>query len=92
MKTYKLDIEEEQILSDIENGKYKSIPHVKDEIKKMREYAKNTVEKIKNINIRLSYKDIQKLKVKAIENGIPYQTLVASILHQYANDKIEVKM
>lgn len=92
MKYYKLDNEEQQILEDIERGKYRSIPHVKDEIKRIKEYAKNTLEKVKNINIRLSYKDIQKLKVKAVENGIPYQTLVASILHQYANEKIEVKL
>lgn len=92
MKNYKLDIEEENILKDIENGKYTSIPHVRDEIKKMREYSKNTIEKVKNINIRLSYKDIQRLKIKAVEKGIPYQTLVASVLHQYANEKIEVKL
>jgi len=92
MKNYKLDQEEEQILSDIESGKYKSIPEVKEEIKRTRQYAKNTLEKVKNINIRLSHKDIQKLKIKAAENGIPYQTMVASILHQYADEKIEVKL
>lgn len=92
MKYYKLDNEEKQILEDIEKGRYKSILHVKDEIKRLREYAKYTLEKVKNINIRISYKDIQRLKVKAAENGIPYQTLIASILHQYANEKIEVKL
>lgn len=92
MKNYRLDPEEQQILIDIEKGKYKSIPHVKEEIKKMREYAKNTLNKSKNINIRLSHKDIQRLKSKAVENGRPYQTLIASLIHQYANEKIEVKL
>ena len=92
MKNYILDNEEKQIISDIEKGKYKSIPHVKEEIKKIREYAVDTLEKSKNINIRLAHKDIQRLKIKAAENGMPYQTLVGSILHQYANEKIEVKL
>jgi len=89
---YKLDIEEQQILEDIEKGKYRSIPQLKEELRKAREYAKYTLEKVKNINIRLSYKDIQRLKAKAAENGMPYQTLVATVLHQYANEKVEVKL
>ncbi|MEI6533368.1 MAG: CopG family antitoxin [Candidatus Roizmanbacteria bacterium] len=92
MKHYKLDSEEEQILNDIESGKFVSVDNLKDVKREAQEAAKNTMEKNKNINIRLSYKDIQRLKIKAMENGIPYQTLVASILHQYANDRIEARL
>jgi len=41
--------------------------------------------KTKNINIRLSHKDLLKLKSRAVASGIPYQTLVASVLHRFAN-------
>jgi len=54
MKSYKLDPEEEKILDDIEAGKYKTVPHIIEEIEKARMYAKNTLNKVKNINIRLS--------------------------------------
>lgn len=92
MKFYKLDPEEQQILKDYNKGKFKSVDNLEDVKKEIEEAAKNTLEKNKNINIRLSYKDVQRLKTKAMENGIPYQTLVAAILHQYVNDKIEVKL
>lgn len=85
MKYFELDDEEKQILKDIENGKY--IP-VKNQAKAKREAllaARNTLNKTKNINIRLSEKVLHKIKVKAAETGIPYQTLVSSILHQFVN-------
>ena len=48
----------------------------------MQKYATNTLNKTKNINIRLSEKDLHKIKVKAMEKGIPYQTFIASLIHQ----------
>ena len=92
MKTYKLDFEEEQILKDIEAGKYKTIPNVKQEIKRMRLYAKNTLKKLKNINIRLSIRDIERLKARSIETGLPYQTLAAAVLRQYIDRKINITL
>lgn len=85
MKQYIFDEEELEILRDIEAGKYKSVSNIKEEIKKAKEAARNTLKKNKNINIRLSFKVLHKLKAKAIEEGIPYQTLAASILHKYVN-------
>lgn len=90
MKTYKLDPEEQQILRDIEAGKYKTVPNIKEEIKKARLYAKNTLNKLKNINIRLSVRDVEKLKARSIETGLPYQTLAAAVLRQYINRKISL--
>ncbi|SMN00939.1 hypothetical protein SPONN_2049 [uncultured Candidatus Thioglobus sp.] len=52
--------------------------------------AKNHLNKVKNINIRLSEADIAMLKRKSIEANIPYQTLVSSLIHQYATDKIQI--
>jgi predicted DNA binding CopG/RHH family protein len=92
MKNYVLDDDEKLLLKDIEAGKYKTVANIREEIKKAREYAKNTVNKKKNINLRLSIKDLEKIKVKAIAGGLPYQTLAASVLHHYANEKISLNI
>lgn len=92
MKDYKLDAEELQILRDVEAGKYKSVDNLKEEIKRAREAAKNTLQKTKNINIRLPERDIQKLKVKAAENNLPYQTLISMLLRQYTKGKISISL
>jgi len=92
MKSYKLDQEEQQILRDIEAGKYKTVLNIKEEIKKARLYAKNTLNKLKNINIRLSVRDVEKLKARSIETGLPYQTLAAAVLRQYIDRKISLTL
>lgn len=92
MKNYKLDAEELQILRDVEAGKYKSVDNLKEEIKRAREAAKNTLQKTKNINIRLPERDIQKLKVKAAENNLPYQTLISMLLRQYTKGEISITL
>lgn len=87
MKHYKLDKEEKELLEEFEKGEW--IP-VKDQAKARREAmeaARNTLNKTRNINIRLTQRDLFKLKAKAIQEGIPYQTLVSSILHRYTNDR-----
>lgn len=85
MKIYQLDPEEERILKAFEEGKLKRVKDFEQEKKRFQVIARNTLDKKKNINIRLSEKDLHKLKVKAAEDGIPYQTLVGSVLHRFAN-------
>lgn len=85
MKYFILSEEEEQILKDYEEGKLTSIDNLEEEKKRYQKIAKATLNKTKNINIRLSEKDLRKLKAKAMEEGIPYQTLVGSVLHRFAN-------
>lgn len=83
---YDLDKEEQQELESIEkaieSGKFKSVPNLEKQKKLLRQYARNTLNKTRNINIRLTERDLYRLKAKAIEEGIPYQTLAASILHK----------
>ncbi len=50
--------------------------------RELRQIAKNSLNKTRNINIRLSERDLYRLKAKAVEEGIPYQTLASSILHK----------
>lgn len=82
MKYYDLDAEEQQILDDYESGEFVAVPNFEQEKKRFVAAAKATLNKTRNINIRLSERDLFKLKAKAIEEGIPYQTLAASILHK----------
>lgn len=85
MKTIILDDEEEQIIKDFEAGKYVRVKNFAAEEKRLRQIAGNTLRKNKNINLRVSERDLMKLKAKAVEEGIPYQTLAASVLHKYAS-------
>jgi predicted DNA binding CopG/RHH family protein len=86
MQYYELDAEEQQELDEIEaaldNGTLKSVPNFEQEKKRFVAAAKATLNKTKNINIRLSERDLFKIKSMAIEEGMPYQTLVSSILHK----------
>ena len=92
MKNYKLDEEEKQILKDYDEGKYVSVDNLDEEIKRALEAAKNTLQKTKNINIRLQERDIQKLKAKAAENNLPYQTLISMLLRQYTKGEIRISL
>ncbi len=85
MKLYQLDPEEEEILKAFEEGKLVRVKNFAKEKKILEEAARNTLNKTRNINLRLSERDLQKLKVKAARLGIPYQTLASSILHQNSN-------
>src|SRR3989344_3415807 len=87
-----IDAEERELMEEIETDNFESIPNVKEEIAKAQLTAKNTLIKNKNINIRISGHDIIKLKSKAAEAGLPYQTLIASILHQYASEKFRIEI
>jgi predicted DNA binding CopG/RHH family protein len=91
MIDYKLDKEEQELLESIESGEWQSVDNLEDEIKKHREIAKNTLKKDKRINIRLSSNDLQMLKTTAVELGMPYQTLVSSVLHQYVTGRLVQK-
>ena len=85
MKYFVLDEEEQQILKAFEEGKLVSVENGEEENKRYQAIAAATLNKTKNINIRLTEKDLHKVKVKAAEVGIPYQTLVSSIIHRYVN-------
>ena len=80
-----LDEEEKDILESYERGEWKPIKNSKSEIKKLREYARNTLQKDKRINIRMASRDLDQVQVIAAQEGIPYQTLISSIIHKYVS-------
>lgn len=79
----KLNKEERKILNAYEKGDFKSVPSVKKEIEKYRGYAKSTLQKNKRMNIRISERDLAHIQRKAVEEGLPYQTFISSILHKF---------
>ena len=84
-----LDKEEQELSESVERGEWRSVPNLKEEIMKAKEYARATVAKNQRMNLRISQKDLDALKVKAMEEGMPYQTLAASVLHKYLTGRLE---
>jgi len=88
MKYFELNREEKQILKDFETGKLKRVANFAREKNRYQEAARATLGKKMNINLRISEKTLQKLKAQAAIQGLPYQTLAASILHRYSLEQI----
>jgi len=80
-----LDAEEQEINDAIESGKVKFVPVSAREKRRLKKIAEYTLNKTRNINIRLSERTLMRLRAKAIEEGIPYQTLAGSIIHKYTS-------
>ena len=86
----KLDKYEEEVLAAFESGALPPIA-TKEELDRIREAARATATKDQRINIRLSAGDLRDIQVKAMQEGMPYQTLIASVLHKYVTGRLEEK-
>ena len=84
----KLDQEEREILEAFVSGNVKRSKDATETQKRHQEYAEAMVRKDARINIRLPSKDLRGLQKKALAEGIPYQTLIASILHKYVEGRL----
>lgn len=91
MNKNKLNKEEQEILDAYERGELKPAPDAEEMKEKLRKGAQVTRAQKRTVSIRLPEKDLEKLKAKAMEKGIPYQTLIVSILHQYSDGASLVK-
>jgi predicted DNA binding CopG/RHH family protein len=89
MKKMYLNDEERDLVESIERGEWKSVRNLKTEIKKHQEYARNTLKKDKRVNIRISARDLEAIQTRAVEDGIPYQTLMASVLHRFISGRLK---
>jgi len=83
-----LDAEEKELLKSYEKDEWKPVKGQKKKISSYQEIAKATFKKDSRVNIRMSSKDVHAIQVKALEEGIPYQTLISSILHKYVTGKL----
>jgi predicted DNA binding CopG/RHH family protein len=88
MAKLKLDKEEKELLESYERGEWKSVKNLKEEIEKHRGYALQTLKKDKRVNIRISSMVLEELQTRAVEDGMPYQTLISSILHRFVTGRL----
>ena len=84
----KLGNEEKEFIESYDKEEWQSVKDFKEENVKYRRYARNTLLKNKRINIRISERDLINLKAKSLEEGIPYQSLISSVLHKYVKGKL----
>ena len=80
-----LDKEEKELLDSVDKGEWKSVDNLAERKTVIKEYARATVRKDKRVNIRISERDLKELQRIALREGLPYQTLISSILHKYVN-------
>lgn len=91
MKKTVLDAEEKDILESYGRGEWRTVKNQKAEVRRLREYARSTLRKDKRVNIRMSSKDLDQVQVIAAQEGIPYQTLISSIIHKYVSGYLQEK-
>ena len=79
---------EQEILASFERGEWKPMRNQKGEIARLRAAAEATLLKNKRVNIRISSRDLKGLQARAAEEGVPYQTLMASVLHKFVSGRL----
>jgi predicted DNA binding CopG/RHH family protein len=85
----KIDADAKELLESVERGEWKSADGGKCERTGYSRYAKATFRKDRRLNIRLSSKDLKGIPKRVLEEGLPYQTLIASLLHKYAAGRLK---
>jgi predicted DNA binding CopG/RHH family protein len=83
-----IDQEEKDLMESIERDEWQPVKKFDQEKEKAIAAAGNTLKKEKRINLRLTQKDYHQIQIRAIEEGIPYQTLISSIVHKYLNGSL----
>lgn len=91
MSKLKLQQDELELLASYEADEWKSAKKVNEQKEQYRAYARATLRKDKRVNIRISEKDLLALQKRAVRQGIPYQTLISSVLHKYVNGGLTEK-
>ena len=89
-RALKLNDEEREILDAFEDGKLSPIDMSEREIEELKAAAAKAIDKSNRISIHIPQSDLKKIKKRAVKTGIPYQTLITAVLHQYAEGKINI--
>ena len=85
---FKLDDMEQAILDSYEKGEWRSVPNLQAEMAQHRAIAAATLRKDKRVNIRISSRDLEALQKRAIAEGLPYQTLISSLIHKFVSGRL----
>jgi predicted DNA binding CopG/RHH family protein len=88
--TSKLSVEEKAIIDYVESGRANSVANLENEMKRYAQIAVTQMNKKKAISIRLLESDLERIKAKSLSQGLPYQTLISALVHQYAIGKIKL--
>lgn len=83
-----LDKEEKELLKSYKNGEWEQVTDHENRVEEFTKIASNSLKKDRRINIRISSRDLSEIRRKAVNEGIPYQTLISSILHKYINGSL----
>ena len=84
----KLDSREKDVVASVARGEWKSVRGLKRAKKRYSRYAAATFRKDRRVNIRISSKDLEAIQKRALEEGLPYQTLISSLLHKYVSGRL----
>jgi len=87
-----IDQEEKDLMKSIENDELEPVKNINKKKDEVVAAARNTLKKDKRINLRLTQKDYHQIQIKAIEEGIPYQTLISSLVHKYLNGSLTTRI
>ena len=83
--------EERELLESFEKNEWKPVRGKKEKMSLYQQTARSTFKKDSRVNIRMTSRDVHAIQVKALEEGIPYQTLISSVLHKYVTGKLKEK-
>ncbi len=89
-KHFDIEKHEEEILEDFEKGKFVSVDNLQEEKNIAKQAARNYMKRSSRINIRVSDADLDMIRRIAVQEGLPYQTLLASIIHKFASGRLIV--
>ena len=84
----KLDTLEKDILESVDRAEWRPVKSQRSARSRYTAYAKATLRKDRRINIRISSKDLEAIQERALEEGLPYQSLISSLLHKYASGRL----
>ena len=87
----KMSAEEREILDGFERGELRSTSGAERELQEARQAARNTFNKTRRVNLRMTERDFNLAHSRAREEGIPYQTLLSSVIHKYLSGRLTEK-